>query len=119
MGVDLRQSRVKRIERLGYAAIVSWVALYSFRHPIYNWDLIGYVAAVAAIDHHGPQVIHRATFEELERSLPADRLQELKHGGAYRQSVFENPKYLVQQIPFYSLKPTYLPFFYRLPLTRL
>jgi hypothetical protein len=119
MAVDLRQSRLKQIELFCYAAIVSWVALYSYRHPVYNWDLIGYVAAVAAIDHHGPQAIHRATFEELERSLPADRLQELKYGGAYRQSVFENPKYLVQQIPFYSAKPTYLALLYGLHIAGL
>ena len=114
MAVDFRQSRLKRIELLGYAAIVCWVAVYSFRHPSYNWDLIGYVAAIAAIDQKEPQAIHRATFEELERSLPPDRLQELKYGGAYRQAVFQHPKSLVQQIPFYSIKPGYLALLYGL-----
>ena len=119
MAVGFRQSRLKRIELLGYAAIVSWVALYSFRHPVYNWDLIGYLAAIAAIDHHEPQEIHRATFEQLERSLPADRLQELKYGNAYRQAVFENPKYLVQQIPYHSIKPAYLALLYGLHMAGL
>ena len=119
MGADSRKSRLERLGLLVYIAIVCWVAVYSFRHPSYNWDLIGYVAAIESIDHKSAAAIRRATYDELDGSLPPDQLHELKYDGGYRQAVFEHPEYLVQQIPFYSIKPGYLAVLYGLHKTGL
>lgn len=90
-----------------YAAIVVCVAVYSWTHPIWNWDLIGYAASVAAIDLKTPEAIHERTYTSLKAAIP-DRFDEFTRDDGYRRAILSNPSYLVQQIPFYAIRPGYV-----------
>jgi hypothetical protein len=75
--------------------------------PFYNWDLVAYIAAVYAYSEDDAQAVHRKTFQELKENLPERAYREITEISRYRTAIAENPEYLAQQIPSYSVKPAY------------
>jgi hypothetical protein len=74
--------------------------------PYFNWDLIGYVGTAQSFTSDDAESIHRATFEDIARSVPDDTYTTLVRVG-YRSAIAENPEQFAQQLPFYTIKPVY------------
>lgn len=90
-----------------YAAIVLGAAAYIARHPEFNWDMIPYTAAVLSMRTQDPAVIHAETYRLVRQEVPPDRMSELLMTD-YRKAVAESPRALMQQLPFYRIRPAYI-----------
>lgn len=97
----------KRLSLAGYLILVGVAAAYLKKNPEYNWDLIPYVGAVLAAEGQSPETVHRETYRLVRAALPESRFAEFI-ATPYRQGIFENPDYLIQQLPFYAIRPGYL-----------
>jgi hypothetical protein len=82
-------------------------ATYFAQRPIYNWDMVAYVA-VALIDAGEPaETVHRKTYDIVAASLPPDRFAELTQSNARRVAVAADAARFAAQLPFYTVKPVY------------
>ena len=85
------------------------VFMYGINRPNYNWDGIGYVAALYKSDAgNNPVAIHDLTFAEVRAGVTPDKWITLTHSSPYVSEVFHSPNSLYQQIPFYEIRPAYL-----------
>lgn len=100
------QGAAPRLAALALLSIAVGVNL-RLATPFYNWDLVGYIAAVYAYSEDDAQAIHRKTFQELKENLPERAYREITGPSRYRTEIARNPEYLAQQIPAYSVKPAY------------
>ena len=105
---------------LGLAALMSMLyAAWFAQRPLYNWDIIPYVA-VALLDAGQPaDSVRQKTYEIVERSTPPDahdflvwrlgvqegQVQPRRRLPLYGQRMTQ--KYLPIQLPFYTVKPAY------------
>lgn len=96
-----------RYSFVAYLIIVVLAAAYIARHPEFNWDMIPYTAAVVSTDTSDPAAIHAKTYELVRQEVPPDRMNELVSTD-YRHAVAESPRALMQQLPFYRIRPAYL-----------
>jgi len=91
----------------GYYVACSLVLLaFSFLRPYHNWDMIPYAACARSFELHDREILHAATYAELERSVPADTYRALT-SGLYRQTVSEDAEAFAQQLPFYQIRILY------------
>jgi hypothetical protein len=100
------QGAAPRLVALALLAVAVGINL-RLATPFYNWDLVGYVAAVYAYSENDAQAIHRKTFQELKENLPESAYRQITETSRYRTAIAENPEYLAQQIPSYSVKAAY------------
>jgi len=104
---------------LGLAALMSTVyAAWFAQRPLYNWDLIPYVA-VALLDAGQPaDSVRQKTYEIIERSTPPDSHEFLFGGSEYKQDTYNrgadyrymvahDSKIFADQLPLYTVKPAY------------
>jgi hypothetical protein len=79
------------------------VFLIGVMHPYYNWDIIGYVAAAHYEDGSRGEVLRDRTYDEIRTEVGKYQFEHLTDG-PYRQTVYEYPQSLQQQVPFYSIR---------------
>ncbi len=75
--------------------------------PLYNWDIIPYMASVKSIENNDFHVISKDIYTELESKVGSDYFQELVSGSEYRQSIHDNPEALKEQLAYYDSKAIY------------
>lgn len=92
---------------VAYVIVVALAAAYLAKHAEYNWDMIPYTAAVLALDEQDPAAIHAETYRLVRAEVPPDRLEAF-NATEYRHAVAESPRALMQQLPFYRIRPAYL-----------
>src|ERR1700730_5847568 len=112
---------IPRARRIGlvFAALISIIYAAVFaQKPLYNWDLIPYVA-VALMDAGQPaETLREKTYETIERSVAPEALDFLRgdtdfknskynRGADYRHMVAHDSKIFSDQLPLYSVKPGY------------
>jgi hypothetical protein len=106
-----------RLVLLAYLIFIFLIALYAFKRPYYNWDMLPYMAVVIGYDHKDPNFVHDTVYEIVKKQLPALTYNQLMDGGLeFRKSVAKNSNEFYAQMPFYSVKPLYtgmLYFFYK------
>lgn len=78
-------------------------------NPSYNWDIVAYVAAAHHEDGLKGKKLSSATYSDIRREVDDDTFKELTVG-EYVDVVFQNPKSLEQQLPFYTIKVAYIQF---------
>lgn len=83
------------------------VSFYAHRKPFHNWDMIAYVASINHFKGFRGDSLSKATYGDVRNSVSASQFQFLTHG-YYRSTVYESPKALSEQLPFYEIKPLYL-----------
>ncbi|MFZ5604032.1 MAG: hypothetical protein ACOY7J_16390 [Pseudomonadota bacterium] len=78
--------------------------------PVYNWDMIGYVAAAYHKDGYRGQELLDKTYSDIRNEVGADVYADLVGGRNphYRQTVAADPVALEQQLPFYSIRIVYV-----------
>ena len=98
------------------AVILAWAAIlvvtgamvaYAAVHPGANTDLIFYAATVHQWDGLDDQAIHDAALADARKDLGNTVYQAMVTENDYMRTVAADPEALVQQIPFYSVKPLF------------
>src|SRR4029078_5808814 len=101
------------------AALISavYAAWFSSR-PLYNWDIIPYVAVALRDAGHPADTLRQQTYEIMERSSPREAHEFLfggsiykkdtyNRGADYRYMVANDSKIFADQLPLYTVKPVY------------
>ena len=95
-------------------ATAACVLVIGIRRPLYDWDIIGYVASAYQLDGHSGQDLLGRTFKDIRSDVDAETFRTLTEGGDqravrdYRRTVASDPVALSQQIPFYSIRVIYV-----------
>lgn len=103
------------MQLLGRIAILTGTVLvllyFAARNgPVYNWDMVGYVAAAHHRDGLRGQELLDRTYGDVRREVSKENYSELVGGryAAYRQVVATDSAALEQQVPFYSIRVAYI-----------
>lgn len=83
------------------------VFLIGVTYPYHNWDVIGYVGAAYHQDGFRGTALRDRTYDDVKSAVHPVTFEHLI-GGSYRQTVYQDPRALEQQIPFYSVKIVYV-----------
>jgi hypothetical protein len=76
--------------------------------PLYDWDLIGYVAVANSFTMTEPQRIHAATYQSIQRAIPVRQFASLTDpDDAIRSAIAQSPDTLFRMLPLYAVKPLY------------
>jgi hypothetical protein len=78
------------------------------RHREWNFDIVGYVAAVLASEEPDPLFLHIRTYGAVAEAAGQGVYEEFAGGTRFRREIGTSPAALLTQIPFYSSKPGYV-----------
>ncbi len=94
-----------------YLSYVLLLSLNAFLKPLYNWDIIPYVAVVLSLEQSDKKTLHTMTYEQIRQSVPA---QDYANNTAtpYQKEMESNYEYFSQQLPFYQIRPLYTSLIY-------
>lgn len=85
------------------------VAFYRYKHPAYNFDMLGYMVLVARIDGTKDiKEVHAAVYNNVKASIPAGEYEKLTTIPAFRKSFETNPSKFEKLLPIYIVKPLYV-----------
>jgi hypothetical protein len=91
-----------------YVTAIFLAGLYAFKKPLYNWDMIAYMAITVGYDHPDPNYIHDTVYNIVKQQLPGPVFSQLTDGGIeYRKRMAGKSDEFYRQMPFYSVKPLY------------
>ena len=90
-----------------YCLCLQLIIVFAYRRPLYNWDMLGYMALIIQKDHKDVKEIHQLTYQEAKQHIPAADFEHLI-GGDYRKGLAENPHDFFGSLPFYAVKPLYI-----------
>jgi hypothetical protein len=96
--------------RLAVTTIVTLITLIAgIATPKLNWDIIGYVATIKSESSTEPADIHAATFDDVKKSVDQENFSSLiDKNNNYRNTVYNDPQSLIEQIPFYKIRIAYI-----------
>ena len=83
------------------------IAIYAYKHPSYNWDMLAYMALVVQIEKRDINEVHKITYDNARQNLPASEYDKLISGDL-RKSRLENPSEFNRILPLYAVKPCYI-----------
>ncbi|MBA4695794.1 MAG: hypothetical protein H2069_00215 [Legionella sp.] len=86
---------------------VVFVLLTGLIRPLYNWDMIGYVAAAYHQDGYRDIALHHQTYADIKKIAPVEDFNTLIEG-PYKAELFKSPEALAQHVPFYAIKKGYI-----------
>ncbi len=87
--------------------IILFYAVYYSQRPMYNWDMIAYVAVALEDAGEPAEDVHRHTYAIVESMVPPDRYKDLTDASDYRRMVAGDAARFAEQLPFYAVKPAY------------
>jgi hypothetical protein len=90
-----------------YACTISFVALYSYRHPGYNWDMLAYMGLIVQKQHVSADSIHAITYAHAKAELPPVAYETLT-SGEERQRRLNDAALFYRQLRFHAIKPLYI-----------
>jgi hypothetical protein len=96
--------------------IVGFLALWS---PVYNWDVIPYIACARSLETADVNDIHSFTYRMVQAGVPEpDRAKLLGLDGSnYKKIMTKDPRAFNQQLFFYRIRIIYIAFIYLLHKT--
>lgn len=99
----------KKIPRLFYVFFLSIALPFSFSNiPQYNWDIVGYTAAGYSLNGLENEILHKTTFEDIEKGVPEVAFKSLTEKSLYKKKVYSEHESLNQQLPFYKIRIAYV-----------
>jgi hypothetical protein len=112
------QAPIAPVFRIGppllFAVLLAAVSWHTYRYPLYDLDMLGYMANVAALETSGASRIHDAVYSELPRHVPeGTRSHLLGQDNASRASASfrdraSNPDHFVEFLPCFAIRPLYI-----------
>jgi hypothetical protein len=95
-----------------YVAFLSCLlpaAIYIYKYPAYNFDMLGYMALVLRMDQTRTiEEIHDETYLIASQQIPADEYKKLTATPAFRKKFETDPAEFKKILPNYIVKPLYL-----------
>lgn len=108
---------------VGYILFLGVICLFSYKRPIYNWDMLPYMAIVISYDgQHATS--HQKIYLIAKQEIPEKQyLQLIDSTVATKYKAYLEPSEFNMQMPFYVIKPFYTGLIYVLnkigfPLTK-
>src|SRR6266404_3077880 len=85
------------------------VALFTYKHPEYNWDMLGYMALVVRMDQtRNIDEMHEITYYNARQIIPADKYRRLIDTPSFRKKFASDPSEFEKLLPIYVVKPLYV-----------
>ncbi len=84
------------------------VAVFTFKHPAYNFDMLGYMALVIRIDTHDVDKVHEMTYQKAKEEVPGDEYRKLTEALPFRKKMAVDASQFEKILPIYSVKPLYI-----------
>ena len=84
------------------------VAIFTLKHPAYNFDMLGYMALVVRIDVPDLNKVHAITYEKAKQQVPGEEYQKLTEALPFRKKMANDPLQFEKILPIYSVKPLYV-----------
>jgi 4-amino-4-deoxy-L-arabinose transferase-like glycosyltransferase len=85
------------------------IARFTYKHPAYNWDMLGYMALVVRMDSTKDiNKIHDIVYNTARQSIPYGEYEKLTTTPAFRKSFEEDPSKFEKLLPIYIVKPLYI-----------
>lgn len=84
-------------------------AIYIYKNPAYNFDMLGYMALVVRMDKTASiEEIHNITYSSARQNIPPEEYQKLTQNPGYRKKFEDDPTELGKVLPNYIVKPFYI-----------
>lgn len=94
---------------LAFFLCLSPVAFYTYKHPAYNWDMLGYMALVVRMDSTKDiNKIHNIVYSTTKQSIPPGEYEKLTTTPAFRKNFEQEPSRFERLLPIYIVKPFYV-----------
>jgi hypothetical protein len=93
-----------RLAMVIYAVTVVYSLAHWLSQPVRNWDMLGYVGCIVAMDTDDPKEIRARTLEEIRPVV----WPELYIEYADKNHLSNNDDNFYRQLPFYRIKPLYV-----------
>jgi hypothetical protein len=85
------------------------VAVFFYKHPAYNWDMLGYMAVIVRMDGvKDINDIHRITYESAKKDVPPGDYRKLVENPPHRVRFANDPSYFKEILPIHVVKPLYV-----------
>jgi hypothetical protein len=85
------------------------VATFFYKHPAYNWDILGYMAVILRMDGvKDINDIHRITYESAKKDIPTEDYRKLVESPPHRVRFANDPSYFKEILPIHVVKPLYV-----------
>ena len=105
---DQLQKQLFLVLTVFYLLSIALIGFYNFKKPLYNWDILPYMAIVLSYDHSDPALIHDSTYAIARHDFPVAVYEQLSDGGIqYRRTMASDKTAFYHQLPFYAVKPLY------------
>ena len=89
------------------------VAVFSYKHPANNWDMLGYMAIVIRMDGIKDNAeVHRITYKTAKENIPAPDYKQLVDSSGPRGKLAGDPFLFGKILPIHVVKPLYTWFVY-------
>jgi hypothetical protein len=104
---------LKTVVCIFYFLSISLAAIYTYKKPEYNWDMLPYMALVLNMDYKDEAFIHQAVYNNAKQNIPPkDYAKLVDSSNSYRKRMHETSSVFFTQLPFYIVKPLYLSLVY-------
>jgi len=99
---------MKNLFKAAYVLCITAAAIYCFKRPLYNWDMLPYSALVLKMDGYDAKKAVAYTYESARQNVPSGPYHLLTDStNAYRYNLANDPEAFNEQLPFYVVKPLY------------
>ena len=83
-------------------------AIFFYKHPAYNWDMLGYMAIVVRMDGvKDIKTIHSVTYNSAKENIPPQDYNKLVDSPSVRIRFANDPYYFEKILPIHVVKPLY------------
>ena len=94
--------------KIFYFLCLVLAAIYCFKRPLFNWDMLPYTDLILRMDHHHAQEAHYLTYDLTKKNVPSKDFHQLTDSSnVYRFKMSSDPAAFDEQLPFYVIKPLY------------
>ena len=84
------------------------IAIFTYKHPAYNFDMLGYMALIIRMDTHDLNEVHATTYEKARQDIPGVEYRKLTEALPFRKKMASDPLQFEKILPIYSVKPLYI-----------
>lgn len=95
--------------KISYFFCIVLAAIYCFKRPLYNWDMLPYTDLTLRMDHYNEQEAYNLTYKLARENIPLKNYHQLTDSSNdYRRTMSKIPDAFNEQLPFYVVKPLYI-----------
>ena len=106
--MKLKRNFILCLVYVAFSSCLLPAAIYIYKNPAYNFDMLGYMALVIRMDHaHTMEEIHSITYSSARQSVPTDEYEKLTEALPYRKKFATDASEFKKVLPNYIVKPLY------------